>query len=153
MKAVIVRADTDHIKPIAERVREADRLELYAATGMSPLDALVRSFALSDHSWVGLADGEPVCMFGVTMASLMTDTGRPWMIGTDLIDQHAVRFIKECRPIVRQMKALYGRLENHIDARNTRAIRWLHWLGFKVETQTEPYGFLKLPFHKFTMEN
>lgn len=151
MKITVLRAELEHIGPIAERVRPADRAEIYACCSLPPYEALVRSYAVSDHSWTALFDGEPACMFGVTHASLITDTGRPWMIGTELLDQHQLSFLRACKPFMVNIERQYARLENYVDVRNTRAVRWLKWLGFEVGSP-EAYGYLKLPFHKFTME-
>lgn len=151
VKATIARAEVEHVAAIAERVRTADKAEIYAACGLPPYEALVRSWAVSDHSWTGFLDGVPAAMFGVTQASLVTGTGKPWLIGTDLLDKSPLTFLKECRPFMPEIERRYARLENYVDARNSRAIRWLKWLGFEMG-QAEPYGFQKLPFIRFYKE-
>lgn len=151
MKVEIVPAEAEHITAIAPKVREADRQELWATACMKPIDALICSYAVSKLAWTGLVDGEPVCMFGVAPASLLTSTGRPWMIGTDLIDRYSTTFLRRCKGRVREMLRYYQSLENYVDLRNERAIRWLDWLGFEFEGPY-PYGVLKLPFMRFTME-
>jgi hypothetical protein len=151
MKITIVRAQVEHCPPIADRVRAADRAELWATCCLDPYQALVRSWAISDHSWTALFDEEPACMFGVTQASLLTDSGRPWMISTDLVDRYPMSFLKEQKPFMVHIWRRYAQLENYVDARNTRSIRWLKWLGFEMG-QPEPYGALNLPFIKFKME-
>ena len=151
MKVEIVRAQAEHITPVADYVREADRAELWALACLPPYEALVRSWATSDHSWTAIFDGVPACMFGVTQASLITDTGRPWMISTDVVDRYPLSFLREQKPFMVNIRRSYARLENYVDVRNTRSIRWLKWLGF-VMGEAAPYGALKLPFIKFTME-
>ncbi len=42
----------------------------------------------------------------------------------------------------------YRVLRNHVDARNSQAIRWLGWLGFTLKPAV-PYGVARLPFHPF----
>jgi len=44
----------------------------------------------------------------------------------------------------------YSHLENWVDARNTKAINWLRWLGFTVHDPV-PFGVAGLPFHRFDM--
>jgi hypothetical protein len=49
-----------------------------------------------------------------------------------------------------RMRAAYPQLENHVDARNRRALRWLGWLGFTIEAPA-PWGVEGRPFHRFWM--
>jgi hypothetical protein len=43
-------------------------------------------------------------------------------------------------------------LENVVDARNTKSIRWLRRMGFEV-LPAAPLGVEGRPFHLFVMEN
>ena len=151
MRVEIVKADPSHCNAIAEHVRDADRAELWAVCCIPPWEALIRCWAISDHSWAGIFDGEPVCMFGVTQASLLTDTGRPWMISTTAVDRYPLSFLRKQQSFMPHVRRGYARLENYVDVRNTRSIRWLKWLGFAMG-EAQPYGALKLPFYKFSME-
>jgi len=58
---------------------------------------------------------------------------------------------KRSRYYVLEMKRHFQRLENYVDARQKRSIRWLKWCGFTVENP-KPWGTLGLPFHQFWME-
>ena len=73
------------------------------------------------------------------------------MLGTDLIKKKQKIFLKRSKPWLEDIKKDYNYLENYVDARNTLSIKWLKWLGFKVEDPI-PYGVNGEPFHKFTME-
>lgn len=151
VKAQIVTAQYWHISFIASAVRDADRAELYAIGCYSPKSALVMSLATSKYAWTGLVDDVPVCMFGVTPSSVLSDCGRPWMIGTDRLEAHATIFLNRCKRVVKIMLDAYPRLENYVDERNTKAIKWLQWLKFSFD-EPAPYGALQLPFMKFHME-
>ena len=50
-----------------------------------------------------------------------------------------------------QMVMHYRLLQNHVDARNTEAVRWLGWLGFEMDPAL-PFGPDQLPFHRFHWE-
>lgn len=145
----IVTAEEWHIPLIAARVRAADREELQALS-LTPEKALRQSFRLSHLAWTGLIDGVPVCMYGVVKASLLGRVGRPWMVGTYLLDKHQLVFLRRCRFSLKTMQMCFSKLENHIDARNTRAIQWLKWLGFSF-SEPEPLGPLNMPFIRFTL--
>lgn len=99
-------------------------------------------------AWAGLVGDEVACIFGVRGASMLSETGYPWLIGTNLIEQHAKAFLRRNRAIVQIMLDTYPHLTNYVDARNGAAIQWLKWLGFAM-LPAMPYGAAQLPFHQF----
>ena len=152
MQVEIIPAVALHIEQIAKNTRKPDRDELWAMSLCKPEDAMRLGLLYSDKALTGMIDGEPVCMWGVTTVSLYGGVGSPWMVGTDKLDRHAATFLRRCGRQVKELFAEYRRLENFVDARNTRAIKWLKWLGFSVDDKTKPHGALGLPFHRFVME-
>lgn len=135
----VVTAEIQHIELIAERIRPADREEIWALYRQSPVECLIDSFRLSRLAWTGLVDGVPVCMFGVVQVSKDGRAGRPWMIGTELLDKYQKVFLRRCAGQVETMQMCFDSLENVVDARNERAIKWLRWLGFSF-SEPEPMG-------------
>ena len=133
-----------------EGIRPEDEAELWAASMSLPLPVMLRGLKLSTDTWVGLADGVPFCMVGVAPYSLIGSKGVPWMVGTVQLDRHAKAFLKACRPVLETILRQFSTLENWVDARNTKAIRWLRWMGFQVE-DPQPHGALGLPFCHFVM--
>lgn len=133
---------------IAPRMREADRLEVLASTTMRPARSLALAFEFSEQVWTGTADGVPVCMFGVCCLDPLVGAGIPWLLGTDLVETHFRGFLRGSRMVVEAMRTEYTSLENHVDARNVRAIEWLRWLGFAIHEQA-PFGPFGAPFHRF----
>jgi hypothetical protein len=146
----IVTAELKHITAIVDNVRDADREEFWALARITPKECLMQSFHLSRMAWTGLIDGQPVCMYGVVQSSLLGGVGRPWMVGTDLLDKHQMVFLRRCREQVRIMQMCFGRLENHVYVRNTKAIQWLKWLGFSF-SEPELMGPFDMPFIRFSM--
>ncbi len=146
----IIQATDEHVSLIAPYVRTPDRDELLASTGCRPETALRSGLRFSSHAMTGFVDGEAVCMWGVVEESLIGNVGVPWMVGTSRLDQCAMTFLRYCRVPVMEMLQTYDNLFNYVDARNKKAIRWLRWLGFKIE-DPRPYGVMNLPFHRFTM--
>lgn len=146
----IVPAKAEHIAAIAANVRAADRAELWASSCSAPGDVLKRGLSVSAKTWTGMIDGVPVCMFGVAPASVMAGAGRPWMVGTDMLDRYPRTFLRRCRPMVYEMLDMFPYLENYVDFRNTRAIEWLRWLGFSF-SEPELIGPFRLPFLRFYM--
>ncbi len=145
------KADEMEARFIATHVREADYLELADGTLTHPYDAMIR--AINDdpeRSVTAYINGIPVCMFGVTPAGICLSSGIPWMIGTHFIDKTPKSFLRKCRDVVCKISNNFDYLVNYVDARNTRAVEWLKWLGFTIN-EAEPYGPKGLLFHKFWM--
>lgn len=142
----IVPATSEHVRELALTMRQDDRREVYAQSGIHHALGLGLSFGMSVKAWTGLADGKVVCIWGVSEGD--DGVGVPWLLGSDLVSQYRRRFIQGCRAAVEEMHDLFPVLENHVDSRNTLSIRWLRWLGFEV-FPTVPFGPYNMPFHPF----
>lgn len=148
--AYIIPAELEHIALIDTRGRQADRDEVMAAHGWTLAEGLRHSLAVSTMAWTGMVGDDPVAMFGVAPASLVSGKGIPWLLGTEDVPIHQMAFLRKNKPIVRQMNDLYPILENWVDDRNELSKRWLAWLGFVVGLP-QPYGVEGLPFRQFSM--
>lgn len=142
----VVDATPQHIDLIARRARQADIDECWAQCCMTVRDGLKLSLASAAIARVGRADREPGVIYGVINAG--ETGGQIWMVGTDLIDQHRRGFLEKSLSEIADFQLRYDRLWNYIDARNSRALRWLQWLGFEI-SPAQPHGPLGLPFHFF----
>lgn len=152
----VVPAVIDHIEYLKPRLRQADRDEVYAMAGRSAEKGLEEGFIRSEICWTGLWQGEPVACFGVRRVDFLTGSGIPWLLGSDLIDTDAGvkrAFIQLSRPYVQiEMCSRFSYLENWVDARNKKSLKWLHKCGFTVEP-AQNVGFLGLPFHRFWLRS
>lgn len=148
----VVEAKPEHIEPVASAMREADIMEIWAASKSRPVASLKHCMAISDYMKTIIVDGKPAGMFGTTPMSKLSGRGAVWMLGTPDIDRISKTFLRQSRKYVDEMLAPYRIIENYVDARNTRSILWLKWLGF-VMLDPEPHGHLQIPFHRFYMEN
>lgn len=134
-------------------MRDADRAECIAA-GQTNLHMVVaRGVKMSAWSKTALVDGEVACIFGVAPygGSLLTDTGVPWMLGTELVVRHQRSFMRHAPGYIAQMLRTYPHLFNAVHARNVRAVRWLRRAGF-VLADAAPHGPFREPFHIFRMD-
>lgn len=145
-----VPATVDHVEDLAPRLRRADCAEIWATGRYSPREALHMSLRNSRASVAALADGVPFAIFGVAPRSALSETGIPWLLGSDDIEQHRRAFLRHGRVFVAAMLDMYPHLENYVDARNTTSIEWLKWLGFDILPAT-PFGVYRMLFHKFEM--
>ncbi len=69
---------------------------------------------------------------------------------TDLVEKNKTTFLRYSRPMIEVMLAEFSHLENYVDARYKKCIRWLKWLGFVIHDAV-PFGVQGLRFHKFEM--
>ena len=149
-KFQVVTGTPELLRVVADNVRMADVEELWASDKITPSDALQNASKWST-TFVALADDVPICAFGVVPYSILGSFGAPWMVGTNALDGCAKDFIRHCKTDLKGFFGEWERLYNVVDARNTKAIRWLAWLGFQIQPAV-PYGPFKMMFHPFTME-
>jgi hypothetical protein len=150
----IVPATPAHVEAMIPNARQADIDEVRASSGLEFGAALRKSFVWSTSCWAGLVDEgdgpQVACIFGVAPINLLARKGSPWMLGTPLIERHALPFLRRNRWGISTMLAMYNHLENYVDVRNTAAIAWLRWLGFRFDDPA-PHGVEGRAFMRFEM--
>ena len=93
-----------------------------------------------------------IALYGVGRASLMSDTGMPWLLASDELDRIPRALLAISPSVVGQWRQHYPRLANHVSVHHHRSIRWLKWLGFTLH-KAEPFGAFGHPFHPFEMRS
>jgi hypothetical protein len=127
----VLSATEDDARELAPLLRPEDRAEVLAL-GLDPIDGLLQSLIGAQEAWTYRAEGQIVCMAGITPLSLIGRTGVPWLLGSELVVQHRRVFMVEtCRMVARWL-TLFDVLRNVVDDRYDAAIRWLSWLGFEI---------------------
>lgn len=145
----IAQASFEHIPYLAENMRHSDIREVRLASGRCPEGSLNRAIGLSpDICYTWLRNDNPIAMFGVSTASLMSDKGCPWFLGTYEVYEDRMYWLRKSRKIVDYMATQYTRLENYVWAKNTESVKWLKWCGFVIDDPVE-YGVERELFHKF----
>jgi len=146
----VIPTDPDHLLELSRTMRRADREELLASSGQSPLEALEEGYVLSSKTHTILTkEGQVVGVFGVAPNSVDPTVGHPWMLASDLLDDVKVSFLKQCRPVADSLGEGYALLMNVCDKRNAVHIKWLRWLGYTFIREHPHYGVGKLPFLEF----
>jgi hypothetical protein len=139
----------------AENLREEDKAEIKAASGWLPVDGIlygVRHSKSVFSAWT--PDHQPICIFGVSELENNPHVGVPWMLGTPLIQRYFVPFLRDGKstlmPLITQG---YDMLYNLADSRNTTHLRWLNWMGFKIDQDNPVYlNDPEVPFYMFTYQ-
>jgi hypothetical protein len=139
---------------LASRLRAADIEEIRAAAGLTPLTAIERSLALSTHAWTAVdGHGAPLAIWGVGPLSAIAGRGCPWLLASEAFEVLPRASVARLSLAwLARVNTLYPRLENHVDARHVKAVRWLAWLGFTIESPL-PWGVERRPFHRFWRDN
>lgn len=136
---------------MAPLLRDQDRAEVMAAYGSDDMQrALMLCVEQSLVARVWVVDGQPACMFGIT-GSVFGQVGHPWFLSTALVEKNSRFFVRQCRRYLKEMLKLFPVLENYVDARYACSIRWLEWMGFKLDAPS-PYGPLGVPFRRFELK-
>lgn len=148
IKARVLPVSVDEAEAIARIVRDADRDEICQGLNLDMAYALRMCFGGSRKASKIVVEGKIVAVFGD--ADHDAEVGVPWLISTKYVDRHPRAFLAVCKAEVREMMTRHQMLVNYVDARNTQAIRWLKWLGFKFGPAA-PYGPNDLPFFYFEM--
>ena len=146
----LVPATPDLARQLAPNLRHDDAEEVFAATGYGADIVLPIALEFAGQATAAVDDEGVVCMWGVHKATTLSGVGHPWLLGTPrMVTKHRRTFRDLSLLIAENMRLEYDVLENFVDARNKISIRWLGWLGFKVEETPQPYGPFGMPFHKF----
>lgn len=146
-----MRLEQRHIDELLTGARRADRDEAWALARLTIAQGLRQSLQFSREAWAGVHGGELLCVLGVGRGSMLGGQHEPWLLGHERLDRHARAFARASRHVARGWANRYGPLGNWVDARNTRAIRWLCWVGFEIGPPV-PHGIDGLPFHHFEMQ-
>lgn len=151
MQWQVRRATLEDVKDLAPRLRELDKQEIYAGTGMAPLECLEMSLSLpSVGVWVGTYKGRPEIIFGLSKVS--ETEGCPWMVCTDELKNSPTEFIRKCRNWIKGFSRQFPTIRNYVYAKNELHIKWLKWCGFEFVKLHEKRGFTQEPFWEFKME-
>lgn len=148
-----------HCTQLAPRLRVTDKVEIYRASGMSPLDALLDSIRVSDEDmcWTALLSGHPVAMFGANKLNIEDATpefedlslGGIWLLASPAIYTNKIDFHRCAKKYLKIMHERYEYLMNFIDIDNLPTQAWLPRLGFRPAALDEEFGFARHPFIQY----
>lgn len=130
------------VEYLAPRLKFEDKREIDANTGNTPYQALLKGYFQSEICLTLIGNNKPVGIFGVSKE------GAVWLLVTNDIKKHKIKFIKESRKVISFLNKKYPKLWNYVDERNKLHIKWLKSCGF-IFLQKVPYGKYQLPFYEF----
>ena len=127
-------------RDIGPRLCQADADEARAATGKDPARVpylCVRDTARSG-GMVGVCrvNGRPELIYGWRSKGLLSNEAEIWMLHTAEPERWPRLFARESQAALADMMlmaAAIRRFENVVHRDNKNAIRWLKWLGFRID--------------------
>lgn len=137
------------VEQLIANLRKEDKAEILA---YSDDIAGTITHALQHSAWARAAevDGELACLFGVGPVSMLSESGVPWMLGTDVMNRNKRSVITFGKQYIQAMLNEYPHLWNMVHAENKRSIKWLKRLGFTIH-EAQPFGPNNAMFHPFEM--
>lgn len=141
-------ADPVFAKGIDRYLRPADVEELRLMSGRAPEPVVRECIELSDKAWVAFINGEFAAIAGIGSGTTLGGGGRPWMMGSEVLEKHPLLFVRRSKLLVEEMAQEYGKLYNLVWDGHTAAKKWLQAVGFTLE-EPKPYGVFGAPFRYF----
>lgn len=138
------------VQYVADNMRSADRIEVMASHGYTPIEALQEGVNVSDYCTAIFIDGDLIAILGLVVTSVISGQGVPWLLGTSGVIKHSREFLANSHDVVNSLVRKCPNMMNYVHDKNRVSIRWLKWLGFKMEP---PYSFgvAGEKFRRFTM--
>lgn len=124
------QARVSDARAIVPRLRERDLAGLQSMG--DPVGVIAEALQGATVAFSALADGEVAVMFGLRRSVLLDDRAYLWMLGTGLVDEYPVHFLRYSRAAVKLLLEHYRLIYGECRADYERSIRWLTWLGGKV---------------------
>jgi hypothetical protein len=150
MKGYVRPAVLDDAVRLAPLLREEDKKEIWAYTGKEPYEALLNGVLLSDVVHTVVASNHvPIAIFGVLTHQKWSEVGVVWLLGTPLLKEYRMQFLRNSRDWVQWMHQKWPILHNYVYAENRLHITWLKWLGFKLINLHQEFGINREPFYEF----
>lgn len=143
-------ATVAHAKDLGPRLRQADRDEVKAGSGMEAEDVLILAVAHAKRADAWFRSGDLIAISGISGSLIDPKVGVVWMLGSGKVDQFPKQLMKGQRQYVRDLLKGHDMLLNFVDNRNIKAQKWLRWLGFHVG-EPRPFGAAGLLFRPFIL--
>ena len=95
----------------------------------SGMDVLRTCYTYSEERWVGLADGQIACLWGLIPPSILSDRAYLWLYHNELVNEHKFAFVRHSQRQVQIMLEHYPTIIGDCLIGNRLGRRWLEWLG------------------------
>lgn len=140
----------EHIKMLAENMRDEDVKEVMLSHGHSPEEAVRYSVEMSEKCVTVFHNGQVALITGICRPKPCSLECSIWMLSTPVILDIKVAFLKHSKKVVEYFLKGNSKLYNYVWEGNLTSKYWLKWIGFKL-SDAQPYGVEGNNFHYFEM--
>ena len=130
-------------------LRKEDVMEIWAMGHMTPERELMLCYAMSCVCRTLTLEGKPIAMFGLIPDFEDAKRAMIFFLGSQDIELVKKTFLEFCTLFIDGALTIFPTIYNFVDARYEKSLRWLKWLGAKVD-EPRPQGIEGLPFHEIT---
>lgn len=130
------------------QLKEADKEEVRASTGLLPNHALLKAVCVSSEVYKTTVGGRIIAVHGVS--TLGSGIGVPWFLSSEESRSYPVAVARHAKRFINHLfhHSNYTVLMNFVWAQHEESIRLLSWLGFTISEQE----FLMVdPSYRFRM--
>ena len=130
MNIIFRNAERHDALTIVPYLRDRDRLNL--ARQGNPVEVINEAMSTSISNYVGVAEGVSAVMWGLRAAQLLDNSAYVWMLGTSMIEDHPIHFLRYSRAALKLMRQRYRVLYGEIEVDYKASQRWLRWCGAEI---------------------
>lgn len=123
-------------------IREATSADVSVVAKLEDQKPLVGYMTMSDKTYVGVVDGQIVCVWGVMRQSLLSDRGYLWLLVAPAAEDHKFLIVRYSQRIVENLLNRYKSLVGECVITDKRAQKWMRLLGAQFgypEGKTIPF--------------
>ena len=124
--------------------------EIEASHGKDGLSTIALSIGASVECLSFFSSSTLLAIAGIVPLSILGGRASPWLLSTEALLSQPRLLLRHTKPVLQEWLEDWDVLENYIDARYDKAIRWAKWSGFIIYPAI-PYGVAGQLFHKIEM--
>ena len=143
----IMPSEAGDVFELKDNLRTEDIEECQAA-GLTPVQALLDAYVLSELCYSAKVNGRTEAMFGVSSFNQPEGYGAVWYLGSDESFKHPISLVREGKKQINKWLEKYRVLYNAVDKRNEKHITWLKHIGFTISNPVNINGYEFYNFYK-----
>lgn len=133
MRVEIVTAEVSHVFDLFDNLRDREVAIVESMYGEAFRGFVFKTFQRSLLAFAGLIDGKCVAIWGVMCLDIMSRIGQVWLIGSRLVDEHPLIFLRHSKRLLADLREIFVELHTFVLSDFVESKRWLEWLGFTIK--------------------
>lgn len=94
-------------------------------------EVIKRHMTNSSRVWIGYEDSRILCYLGLIPPTLLSERAYLWLRITEHVHEHIFLLVRYSQRVIAEMLESYPIIVGHCEVANSKAQRWLTWLGAK----------------------